>query len=116
MSVLNSSFQAPQTASGAERPVRPAAADESARGDQAARGLGSVVILVLSIVLGLIPLVGIGWIIWSGWLSTVDGLFMGLILLTLSGILLINPLWEARKYWNRRKKAARPKAKQTTAT
>ena len=59
-------------------------------------------ILVLSLVLGLVPLVGVVWIFATGMIvlwpfsSTVDGLFMTLILLTLSGCLLLNAFWEMR--------------------
>jgi len=59
-------------------------------------------ILVLSLVLGLLPLAGVGWILASGMLTlwppaaTVDGLFMTLILLTLSLCFLLNAYWEMR--------------------
>jgi hypothetical protein len=52
---------------------------------------------VLSIVLGLIPLAGVVWTILNGTITTVDGLFMSIILLTLSGILFLNAYLEARK-------------------
>lgn len=54
------------------------------------------VMLLLSLVLGFIPLVGIAWIIVSGTMLNVDGLFMSLILLTLSGIFFFNATWELR--------------------
>ena len=59
-------------------------------------------ILVLSLVLGVVPLAGIAWIFASGMITpwppafTVDGLFMSLILLTLSACFLLNAYWEAR--------------------
>jgi hypothetical protein len=53
--------------------------------------------LVLSVVLGLVPLAGIVWTIQNGMITTVDGLFMSLILLTLSVILFLNALMEARR-------------------
>jgi len=59
-------------------------------------------ILALSLVLGVIPLVGVAWIFVSGMITlvppsaTVDGLFMTLILLTLSACFLLNAFWEAR--------------------
>ncbi len=53
---------------------------------------------VLSVLLGIIPLLGIGWILWQGSLATVDGLFASLILLTLSGILLSNAIRDARAW------------------
>lgn len=52
--------------------------------------------LVVSLVLGIIPLLGIVWAVVSGSLFTVDGLFISLILLTLSAILLLNAAWEAK--------------------
>ena len=54
------------------------------------------VMLLLSLVLGIIPLVGIAWIIASGSILNVDGLFMSLILLTLSGIFFLNAALELR--------------------
>jgi hypothetical protein len=59
-------------------------------------------ILVLSLALGLLPLAGVGWILASGMITlwppaaTVDGLFMSLILLTLSACFLLNAYWEMR--------------------
>jgi hypothetical protein len=53
--------------------------------------------LVLSVVFGLIPLAGIGWTVESGMITTVDGLFMSIIMLALSGILFLNVYLEARK-------------------
>ncbi len=54
------------------------------------------VMLLLSLLLGAIPLAGIAWIIVSGSILNVDGLFMSLILLTLSGIFFLNAAWELR--------------------
>jgi len=60
-----------------------------------------LIILVLSLVLGVVPLFGIAWIIASGMVTpwppsaTVDGLFMTLILLTLSLCFFLNAYWEA---------------------
>jgi hypothetical protein len=54
------------------------------------------VMLLLSIVLGLIPLAGIGWIIVSGTITTVDGLFESIIMLSISGIFFLNVFWELR--------------------
>jgi hypothetical protein len=52
--------------------------------------------LIVSVVLGLIPLAGVIWVLVSGTLTTVDGLFTSLILLTLSGILFLNAFLELR--------------------
>lgn len=52
--------------------------------------------LVLSILLGVLPLAGIAWILVAGSITTVDGMFMSLILLTLSGIFFLNVLLELR--------------------
>jgi hypothetical protein len=53
-------------------------------------------LLLLSIILGTIPLVGIVWIALSGAITTVDGLFMSLILLSLSGVFYLNAVLEVR--------------------
>jgi len=71
-------------------------------------------ILVLSLVLGVVPLIGIVWIFVSGMIVlspfsvTMDGLFMTLILLTLSGCFLLNAFWEMRDRGMFAKKAADP--------
>jgi hypothetical protein len=52
--------------------------------------------LLLSIVLGTIPLAGIIWIVFRGAITTVDGLFMSLILLCLSGVFYLNVALELR--------------------
>jgi len=52
--------------------------------------------LLLSLVLGIVPLLGIALIIATGSVLNVDGLFMSLILLTLSGIFLLNAFLELR--------------------
>ena len=57
--------------------------------------------LVLSVVLGIVPLVGVVWIVLKASVTTVDGLFMSLILLTLSGILLLNAFLELRGKLNK---------------
>ncbi|HXJ04954.1 MAG TPA: hypothetical protein VNH65_07635 [Candidatus Acidoferrum sp.] len=54
------------------------------------------VVLLLSILLALIPLAGIALIAIKGTLTSVDGLFMSLILLTLSGVFLLNVYFEAQ--------------------
>lgn len=71
------------------------------------------VMLLLSIALALIPLAGIGWIVLTKSLTSVDGLFMSLILLTLSGVFFLNVLFEmdARGWlaFLHKSKAASPK-------
>jgi hypothetical protein len=52
--------------------------------------------LFISLVLALVPLLGVLYIAIYGSLTTVDGLFMSLILLTMSGILGITALFELR--------------------
>jgi len=54
-------------------------------------------ILVISLILALIPLLGIVWIVRYGSLTTVDGLFTSLIMVAMSGILGLNALYELRK-------------------
>ena len=56
-----------------------------------------LVTLLISIVLGIIPLAGVAWILIAGSITTVDGMFMSLILLTVSGVFFLNAFWEARE-------------------
>jgi len=56
-----------------------------------------MLVVLLSILLGIIPLLGIVWIFVSHTLTTVDGLFMSLILLALSGIFFFNAVLEFRR-------------------
>jgi len=71
--------------------------------------------LVVSLVLGILPLLGIAWTLMNGMITTVDGLFMTLILLTLSGVFMLNAYWEMRDSGMIRKKAAAPAAKPPAA-
>src|SRR5947208_16424378 len=54
-------------------------------------------VLLLSLVLALVPLLGVVWIVINGSPLTVDGLFTSLILLAMSGILGMNMMLELRK-------------------
>ena len=54
--------------------------------------------LALSLFLALIPLLGILWIVFFGAVTTVDGLFMSLILAAISGILALNALLELKAW------------------
>ncbi len=56
------------------------------------------VMLLISILFGLIPLAGISWIIITGTITTVDGLFESLIMLSISGIFFLNVFWELRDH------------------
>lgn len=83
-------------------------------------------ILVLSLVLGVVPLLGVAWIFVSGMITlvppsaTVDGLFMTLILLALSACFLLNAYWEMRDRgmlnFLRKKEAAPAKTPPAKAT
>lgn len=79
-------------------------------------------ILVLSLVLGIVPLIGVVWIFVSGMITvspfsaTVDGLFTTLILLTLSLCFLLNAYWEARDHGLLGKKKAVAPVKPATAS
>ena len=53
--------------------------------------------VLLSIILGLIALAGVGWTFANGALLTVDGLFLSLILLALCGILFLNAFLDLRR-------------------
>ena len=72
-------------------------------------------ILVISLVLGILPLVGVGWTLISGMITTVDGLFMSLILLTLSAVFMLNAYWEMRDMGMIGKKKAVAPAPKTPA-
>jgi hypothetical protein len=78
-------------------------------------------ILALCLVLGLLPIAGVVWIFVSGMITvsppsaTVDGLFMTLILLTLSACFLLNAFWEARDNGLLGKKEKRAPAKTAAA-
>lgn len=70
--------------------------------------------LLISILLGIIPLAGIGWIVVTRSITTVDGLFMSLILVTLSGIFFLNAALELHVLgylaFLQKKKSESPKA------
>ena len=75
--------------------------------------------LALSVVLSILPLLGVAWIFISGMITlsppsaTVDGLFMSLILLALSATFSLNAYWEMRDHGMIGKKkavAAAPKS------
>ncbi len=69
-------------------------------------------ILILSLVLGILPLLGIAWTLVDGMITTVDGLFLSLILLTLSAVFFLNAYWEMRDMGIiGKKKAAAPATK-----
>jgi hypothetical protein len=78
--------------------------------------------LALSLVLAILPLLGVIWIFVSGMITlsppsaTVDGLFMSLILLALSGTFALNAFWEMRdRGLIGKKKADAPTTKSPTA-
>jgi hypothetical protein len=78
-------------------------------------------LLLISAVLGVLPLLGVGWILLTPMRATVDGLFMSLILLTLSGIFMLNLYWEMRdrgmlNFLHKKKTAAPAKAPATKAS
>jgi hypothetical protein len=54
------------------------------------------VILLISLLLALFPLAGIVWFVVTGTLTSVDGLFGCLILLSLSAIFLLDVFWQMR--------------------
>ena len=72
--------------------------------------------LLICLVLALLPLAGIAGMAAAGMLFTVDGLFMSLILLTISGVFGLNALMEARErgwlnFLKRKKDGGAPPAK-----
>lgn len=56
-----------------------------------------MLVVVLSVVLGIIPLLGVAWTIKQGTITSVDGLFTSLILLALSGIFFFNAVMELKR-------------------
>ncbi len=68
--------------------------------------------LILSLVLALIPLLGIAYTLIEGGGLTVDNLFLVLILLTISGVFALNAFLDvrARGWLKRQKKKAEVKA------
>jgi|SRR5580700_10719469 hypothetical protein len=54
-------------------------------------------VLLLLLLIAAVPLIGVVWIIFYGSVTTVDGLFMSLILLTMSGIVGTTALFELRR-------------------
>ena len=64
--------------------------------------------LLISILMGLIPLAGIAWILIAKSVTTVDGLFMSLILLTISAVFFLNVYLELRTRGILGKKKASP--------
>lgn len=78
-------------------------------------------LLLISAVLGILPLLGVLWILMTPMRATVDGLFMSLILLTLSGIFTLNLYWEMRdrgmlNFLHKKKPATPAKAPATKAS
>ena len=57
-----------------------------------------LMLLIIYLALALVPLLGIVWIFAQASITTVDGLFMSLICLSISGILAANAFFEYRKY------------------
>jgi glucan phosphoethanolaminetransferase (alkaline phosphatase superfamily) len=55
-----------------------------------------LMMMLLSLVLGVVPLLGIAWTVVNGTETTVDGLFLSLILLALAGIFFLNAFLEWR--------------------
>ena len=53
--------------------------------------------LLVSILFGLLPLAGVVWILVASSIASVDGLFMSLILLTVSAIFFLNVFLELRE-------------------
>jgi hypothetical protein len=55
------------------------------------------VMLLISILFVLVPLAGVAWIVVRGTITTVDGLFNSLILLSIAGIFALNLMWDLRE-------------------
>jgi hypothetical protein len=72
--------------------------------------------LILSLVLAILPLLGVVWTLANGLITTVDGLFMSLILLMLSGVFMLNAYWEMRDLGMIGKKKATAPAPKVAST
>lgn len=57
-----------------------------------------MIILALSVLFGVVPLAAVVWTLMNGMITTVDGLFLTLILLTVSGTFMLNVYWELRDH------------------
>jgi uncharacterized membrane protein len=57
-------------------------------------GLLRAATFLISVAFCLVPVAGIFWIFIAGSITTVDGLFMSLILLSLLGVFFLNAVWE----------------------
>ena len=67
--------------------------------------------IVVAVLLGLIPLVGVAWVLRTRELLTVDGLFFCLILLTIAGVFFLSAAWDAYELgWLRFLKRQKPAA------
>jgi hypothetical protein len=53
--------------------------------------------LIIAALLGIVPLAGIAWILLTHSITSVDGLFMTLILLSLSSVFFLNLFLELRE-------------------
>jgi hypothetical protein len=73
-------------------------------------------LLIVSAMLAVVPLLGIVWVVMNRSITTVDGLFFSLILLSISGIFGLNAMWEFQR---QRRRAAwfkqHPEARQQLA-
>jgi hypothetical protein len=56
-----------------------------------------MLMVIVSVLLGIIPLAGIAWTVMNGTVTTVDGLFLSLILAALSAIFFLNAALEIRR-------------------
>jgi hypothetical protein len=54
-------------------------------------------LLIVSAILAVLPLLGIVWVLLNRSITTIDGLFLSLILLSVSGIFGLNAMWEFQR-------------------
>lgn len=54
-------------------------------------------LLLVSVVLSILPLLGIAWVLLTRSITSVDGLFLSLILLSISGVFALNAFWEFQR-------------------
>lgn len=83
--------------------------------------LETLVLLVVSLVLGIGSLVWAGWLVLAGQFQTFDGLFLTLVCLVLALVFFVNCIWNIRsqefKEWlqGRERKESGPEAKRSSS-
>jgi hypothetical protein len=72
-------------------------------------------LLIVSILLAIVPLLGIVWVLLTRTIFSVDGLFLCLILASISGIFALNAFWEFQRAKRRGFRISRSTARLVSA-